>query len=89
MLLGGGIAPKILSHLTPETFLPPFLAKGRMRVLLERVPVNVILAQNLMQEHFPEKHAELAFEDYTPGDKHVPFRLLGTYKGSELEGILP
>ncbi len=43
VLLGGGIAPKILSHLTSEAFLPPFRAKGRMRALLEQVPVHVIL----------------------------------------------
>jgi glucokinase len=43
VLLGGGIAPKILPRLTPETFIPPFVGKGRMRSLLEAVPVNVIL----------------------------------------------
>jgi len=43
VLLGGGIAPKILARLTPETFLPPFVGRGRMRSLLEAVPVNVIL----------------------------------------------
>jgi glucokinase len=45
VLLGGGIAPKILSRITPETFLPPFLAKGRMRPILEAVPVKVILEE--------------------------------------------
>jgi glucokinase len=45
VIIGGGIAPKILSRITPETFLPPFLAKGRMRPILEAVPVKVILEE--------------------------------------------
>lgn len=41
--LGGGIAPKILSTLKEPTFLEAFAAKGRMRPLLEAMPVRVIL----------------------------------------------
>lgn len=41
--LGGGIAPKIVDHLKGMTFLNSFLSKGRMRPLLEAVPVKVIL----------------------------------------------
>ncbi|GAB4230204.1 MAG: glucokinase [Acidobacteriota bacterium] len=43
LYLGGGIAPKIRELLTEELFLGPFLAKGRMRPLLERIPVRLIL----------------------------------------------
>ena len=41
--LGGGIAPKILPKLKEEIFLKSFTAKGRMRELLEKVPVRVVL----------------------------------------------
>ena len=41
--LGGGIAPKILPKLKEGGFLRSFAAKGRMRELLEKIPVRVIL----------------------------------------------
>jgi glucokinase len=43
MYLGGGIAPKILPMLQNGAFLDAFLNKGRMRPLLEAMPVKVIL----------------------------------------------
>jgi glucokinase len=43
LYLGGGIAPKILPLLQDGAFLDAFLNKGRMRPLLETVPVRVIL----------------------------------------------
>jgi glucokinase len=41
--VGGGIAPKILPKLREGPFLESFLTKGRMRPLLEAMPVRVIL----------------------------------------------
>lgn len=41
--IGGGIAPKILSRLQTGAFLEAFFSKGRMRPLLEAMPVKVIL----------------------------------------------
>jgi glucokinase len=41
--VGGGIAPKILPVLEGGAFLDGFLAKGRMRPLLEAIPVHVVL----------------------------------------------
>lgn len=43
LYLGGGIAPKILPLLQNGIFLDSFLNKGRMRPLLEAMPVKVIL----------------------------------------------
>lgn len=43
LYLGGGIAPKILPLLQDGTFLGAFINKGRMRPLLEAMPVKVIL----------------------------------------------
>jgi glucokinase len=41
--VGGGIAPKILKKLQTPTFVEAFVSKGRMRALLEAIPVRVIL----------------------------------------------
>jgi len=41
--VGGGIAPKILPILEAGAFLDGFLAKGRMRPLMESMPVHIIL----------------------------------------------
>lgn len=43
LFLGGGIAPKILPRLQQGAFLDAFFNKGRMRPLLEAMPVKVIL----------------------------------------------
>lgn len=44
VFLGGGIAPKILSRFKRDgLFMTAFLDKGRMRALLESVPVLVVL----------------------------------------------
>ena len=43
LYLGGGIAPKILPLLQNGVFMEAFLGKGRMRPLLEAMPVKVIL----------------------------------------------
>jgi glucokinase len=41
--LGGGIAPKIIAKLRDPVFMNAFTAKGRMRPLLQTIPVRVIL----------------------------------------------
>ena len=42
IFLGGGISPKILPKLTGPLFMQAFLEKGRLRPLLENIPVQVI-----------------------------------------------
>ena len=41
--LGGGIAPKIISELKKPEFMNAFTVKGRLRPLLEDIPVRVIM----------------------------------------------
>ena len=41
--IGGGIAPKILPALQDGTFMKSFLAKGRYKRILSKIPVRVIL----------------------------------------------
>jgi glucokinase len=43
IFLSGGISPKILPKLTGPTFMNAFLEKGRLRPLLESIPVQVIM----------------------------------------------
>jgi glucokinase len=42
IFLGGGISPKILSKLMGPLFMRAFLDKGRLRPLLESIPVQII-----------------------------------------------
>lgn len=49
-------------------------------------PITVILAKELSGKYFPEKNAELKLADYEAGQKAIPFEVLGSWKGSELEG---
>jgi glucokinase len=43
--LGGGIAPKNLPAFRRGDFLTAFVAKGRMKAMLEEIPVRVILSE--------------------------------------------
>jgi glucokinase len=43
LFLAGGITPKILPKLTGPHFMEAFLAKGRLRPLVEAVPVHVVM----------------------------------------------
>jgi glucokinase len=43
LYLGGGIAPKILNKLGSAAFREALISKGRMRPVLEEIPVRVIL----------------------------------------------
>jgi len=49
-------------------------------------PQVVILAKDLFAGYFNPKNAELALEDYQPGDKKVPYQVIGEYQGTDLEG---
>jgi glucokinase len=42
LFLAGGISPKILDKLKGPLFMQSFLDKGRMRPLLESIPVKVV-----------------------------------------------
>ena len=51
-------------------------------------PCIYVVAKVLVPTLFNPKAADIALEDYKPGDKSVPYRVLeGEYKGSELTGI--
>ncbi|NLL28292.1 MAG: isoleucine--tRNA ligase [Bacteroidales bacterium] len=50
-------------------------------------PQAVILAAPLLNRWFPSENAKLNMEDYEPGQKNIPFRVLSSFKGSDLTEI--
>ena len=50
-------------------------------------PEIVVMAKALLHSLFPEKNAELAFDDYKRGDKNIPFKVLAECKGKDLIGF--
>lgn len=50
-------------------------------------PITVVLAKALLNTHFNPKAAELALEDYKPGDKLIPYKVIAEYKGPDLVGM--
>lgn len=50
-------------------------------------PVTVVLAKDRFNAFFNPKAAEIPLEDYQPGEKLIPYKVTGEFKGSELEGI--
>ena len=51
------------------------------------MPMTAVLAKDLLHAYFNPKAAELSLSDYKPGDKLIPFRVVGEWKGPELEGM--
>ncbi len=51
------------------------------------LPMTAVLAKELVPAHFNEKAKDLPLEDYKPGDKLIPFKIIGQWKGSELAGM--
>ena len=49
--------------------------------------MTVVLAKALLYTHFNKKAEGIALEDYKPGDKLIPFKVVGEYKGPDLVGM--
>ncbi len=51
-------------------------------------PMTAVLAKSLLEVYFPPKNGELKLEDYQPGDKQIPFKVIDkVWSGAELAGI--
>ena len=50
-------------------------------------PITVVVASDLARNFFPEKNSYLSLEQYREGDKEIPWKADGMWKGSELAGI--
>lgn len=49
--------------------------------------VTVIIAEPLLHSYFKAEGSEAPMDDYKHGDKVVPYRIVGEYMGTELEGL--
>ena len=50
-------------------------------------PITVVLSADRLSAYFKAESAELPLEDYKAGDKLIPYRVVGSHKGHELEGM--
>jgi len=71
LAVGAGIEYNLVRTFNPYTFKP----------------VTVVLAKDLLGKYFPEKSAALEINDYKEGDKAIPFKIIGSFKGKDLENI--
>ncbi len=51
------------------------------------LPVNVILAKALLGKYFKPEGAQASLEDYTPDTKLLPWKIMGSFKGKDLENL--
>ncbi|PRD46258.1 isoleucine--tRNA ligase [Sphingobacterium haloxyli] len=51
------------------------------------LPVSVILAKNLIGKHFKTEGQQAPFQDYSVGDKIVPWEIAAEFKGDALVGL--
>ena len=49
--------------------------------------MTVIIAEPLLHSYFKAEGSEAPMDDYKHGDKVVPYRVVGEYMGTELEGL--
>lgn len=67
---------KNISYVLADTFNPYTGAR-----------IHVILAKDLLGKHLNPEGESLPMDAYQPGDKKIPYRILKTFTGGELEGL--
>lgn len=50
-------------------------------------PINIILAKERLNTYFKAENENLSFEDYTVGDKNIPYKIIASHPGYELTGM--
>ena len=50
-------------------------------------PVSVVMAKSRMSAYLNPAGAELSLKDYQPGDKIIPYQVVGEYLGTDLVGM--
>ncbi len=51
------------------------------------IPETVLLAEERLPVYFNPKDKALTFDEYKPGDKHIPYVILDKFKGNQLTGV--
>ena len=49
--------------------------------------ISIVIAKDLVKSYFKAEGAELSMDEYTQGDKVVPYRIVANYMGSDLVGM--
>ncbi|MDR2951056.1 MAG: isoleucine--tRNA ligase [Prevotella sp.] len=49
--------------------------------------ITAVMAKSLVYSMFNEKAKDLSLEDYKAGDKLIPYKIVGEWKGNELAGM--
>ncbi len=52
------------------------------------LPINVVVAKNLLSKYFKAEGENLISHDYKEGDKIIPWKILTSFKGIDLEGCI-
>ena len=50
--------------------------------------ISVIIAKELAYKFFPDKNSNLSIDEYKKGDKNIPYKILGSFNGKKLEGVM-
>src|SRR5437763_15542763 len=51
------------------------------------LPINVVLAKSLINRYFKPEGENGDFENFTPEQKIIPWKVLAEFKGKDLEGL--
>ncbi len=49
--------------------------------------ITVVIAKDRRESYFPSVNADIPLEDFKPGDKKIPFRVLAEFSGEQLADI--
>ncbi len=52
------------------------------------LPINVVLAKNLVGKYFKAEAENADFQAYKDGDKLIPWKIITEFKGKDIEGLL-
>ncbi len=50
--------------------------------------ISVIIAKELAYKFFPDKNSKLSIDEYKKGDKNIPYKILGSFNGKKLVGVM-
>ncbi len=50
-------------------------------------PITVVLAEDLISKYFKPEAADIALDDFEEGSKIIPYKILKTVKGADIEGV--
>ena len=51
------------------------------------LPVSLILAKQLVSKYFKAEADQIALQDYKEGDKLIPWKIIASFTGKDLEGL--